>query len=142
MLVNGQPKSMSEYIQATSRVGRTSEGPGLVVTLYNDNKIRDKLTLKQQAWHSALYALLKHPVSHPFRRASDKAIHAPLVALARHKWNQKARISQADKQKIENEIIPIFKLADRIDGIKSWIEELQPFLNIGLRRSEYFLVRL
>ena len=46
MLVNGQPKSMSEYIQATGRVGRTLDGPGLVVTLYNDSKIRDRAHLK------------------------------------------------------------------------------------------------
>ena len=84
MLVNGQPKYMAEYIQATSRVGRRE--PGLVVTLFNNNKIRDRAHFETFAsWHGALYRSVEPSSVTPFApRARDKALHAPLVALARH----------------------------------------------------------
>ena len=44
MVITGQPKNTSEYIQASSRVGR--KYPGLVLTLYNHTRSRDRSTLK------------------------------------------------------------------------------------------------
>ena len=84
MLMNGQPKYVSEYIQATSRVGR--KRPGLVVTVYNANKIRDRAYFETfPTWHGALYKAVEPATTTPFApRARDKALHAPLVALARH----------------------------------------------------------
>lgn len=85
MLVNGQPKTIAEYIQATSRVGR-SNVPGLVVTLYNANKMRDRSRYESfPSWHGALYRDVEATGVTPFApRARDKALHAPFVAMVRH----------------------------------------------------------
>lgn len=85
MLVNGQPKTIAEYIQATSRVGR-GRVPGLIVTLYNSNKMRDRSRFETfSTWHGALYRDVEATGVTPFApRARDKALHAPFVAIVRH----------------------------------------------------------
>ncbi len=40
MLMNGQPRNIAEYIQASSRVGR--ENPGIVINLLDANRSREK----------------------------------------------------------------------------------------------------
>jgi hypothetical protein len=87
MVVNGQPKSIAEYIQSTSRVGRKRDGPGgLIVSLYNNAKARDRSHYETfQTWHRALYREVEATSVTPFApRAREKALHAVLVILARH----------------------------------------------------------
>ena len=83
MLVMGQPQATSEYIQATSRVGR--KFPGLVVTLFNSARSRDRSHYESfVAYHSALYRQVESSSVTPFSsRARDRALHAVLVAMAR-----------------------------------------------------------
>jgi predicted helicase len=87
MIVNGQPKGIAEYIQATSRVGRRIHGPGgIVLTIYNNAKSRDRSHFETfRTWHMALYREVEATSVTPFApRARDKALHAVLVILARH----------------------------------------------------------
>jgi len=85
MVVNGQPKGMSEYIQATSRVGR-GEAPGLVVAIYNHGKARDRSHFESFVnWHRTLYRDVEATSVTPFApRARDRALHAVLVGATRH----------------------------------------------------------
>jgi hypothetical protein len=84
MVVNGQPKSTAEYIQASSRVGRGI--PGLVVTLYNFGRPRDLSHFEHfRAYHGALYRSVEATSVTPWApRARDKALHAVVASIVRH----------------------------------------------------------
>jgi len=85
MVINGQPKATAEYIQASSRVGR-SDVPGLVLTIYNNAKPRDRSVYESFfAFHACLYRGVEPTSVTPFApRARDKALKAVWVAAVRH----------------------------------------------------------
>jgi hypothetical protein len=86
MVVLGQPKTTAEYIQATSRVGRDDERPGLVVTLLNIHKPRDRSHYERfEAYHATFYRAVEATSVTPFAaRAIDRGLAAVTVSLARH----------------------------------------------------------
>jgi hypothetical protein len=85
MVVFGQPKTSAEYIQATSRVGRDHERPGLVVTILNVHKPRDRSHYERFAYyHQSFYRHVEATSATPFSpRALDRGLAGTLVALAR-----------------------------------------------------------
>jgi hypothetical protein len=86
MVVLGQPKTHAEYIQATSRVGRDDRRPGLVLTLLNIHKPRDRSHYERfRYYHETFYRSVEVSSVTPFSaRALDRGFAGALVGLARH----------------------------------------------------------
>ena len=85
MIVNGQPLTTAEYIQASSRVGR-GDIPGIVFTNYYRNQVRSWSHFESfRAYHESFYRHVEPtsvtPFSYPCRK---RALHAALVIVMRH----------------------------------------------------------
>ncbi len=83
MVVNGQPKTTAEYIQATSRVGRAY--PGLVCTVLNWARPRDLSHYEAfEHYHATFYWHVEAQSVTPFApRALDRGLTGVLVAAMR-----------------------------------------------------------
>lgn len=85
MMIVGQPKGASEYIQASSRVGRDLSKPGLVVTNYNPFKPRDRSHFETfRQYHESIYRHVEPTSVTPFSLpVCDRAVHALAIGLIR-----------------------------------------------------------
>jgi superfamily II DNA or RNA helicase len=83
MVVNGQPKTTAEYIQATSRVGR--HRPGLICTVLNWSRPRDLSHYEGfEHYHATFYQRVEALSVTPFApRAVDRALTGVLTASLR-----------------------------------------------------------
>lgn len=153
MVVTGQPKQNSEYIQATSRIGRSF--PGLVVTLYNAYRPRDLSHYENfTGYHSQLYRFVEGTTATPFSaRARDRVIHALIISAIRLKFSNMANNSDAaDIELLTNEQLDSVKkiIIDRLNIIKPSArvdaeEEIDRFidwwkLQAGQKKPLYYYV--
>jgi hypothetical protein len=86
MGVVGQPKTTAQYIQVTGRVGRRWwERPGLVLTIYNPSKSRDRSHFEQfHSYHRRLYERVEPTSATPFAlSAIQRALPGALIAWSR-----------------------------------------------------------
>ena len=84
MLMNGQPRNIAEYIQASSRVGRGKKG--LVINLLDPNKAREKSLFENYLSVNAAYYQYVEPLSvTPYTEiALEKMVKSLLVTYVRH----------------------------------------------------------
>lgn len=84
MILVGQPKLTSEYIQASSRVGR--KYPGIASVLYDGTKSRDRSHYEQFiAYHQSYYRYVEPTSVTPFSRpAIERALHSVIVGMLRN----------------------------------------------------------
>lgn len=140
MLVVGQPKTTSEYIQSTSRIGRGKTG-GLVVSILNNFKARDRSHFEAFcSWHQTLYRDVEATSVTPFAsRARDRTLRTILAASVRHlvpdmldspQMNENAEASTIEL------IEKIVKRAKRIDpSERSVRDELRWWLDKWIAKS-------
>ncbi len=85
MLMMGQPKLTSEYIQASSRVGRNY--PGVVFVQYDATKSRDRSHYERfRSYHESYYRFVEPTGATPFSKpARERALHAILATMIRFK---------------------------------------------------------
>jgi hypothetical protein len=126
MLMNGQPKATAEYIQATSRVGRSS-APGLVFGLFRSTKPRDRSHYENfRAYHSALYRHVEPTSVTPYSPPSrDRALHAALVILVRHRLGLAA---DGHAGQIVNHVAEVRALASSLVDV---VERVEPRERVG-----------
>ncbi len=135
MVVVGQPKTTSEYIQATSRVGR--ENPGLVITTYNQSKSRDRSHYESfKQYHQTFYRHVEATSVTPFAdRARDRALQALYVVLCRNLLPELAKddaavrfsLSSPELEKIRKYILDYVNDVDEAeyDDVKLELDEIE-----------------
>lgn len=118
MLMNGQPKLTSEYIQATSRVGR-GEVPGLVVSLFSATKPRDRSHYEDfRAYHESIYRHVEPTSVTPYALpARERTLHAALVSIVRHatsfRANESAKTIDFEDTELQG------RIADFLDAMRA-----------------------
>lgn len=153
MATVGQPKASSEYIQATSRIGRDPAGPGIVFTIYNWARPRDLSHYESfEHYHATFYTQVEALSVTPFApRAVDRGLTALLVAFVRHAqadgigrtWNPEpgAQSVPAGDSAIEDMLQSIVRRAELVTtdpGVASAVEaKLRDRLSKWTHRQEH-----
>ncbi|GAB3292619.1 helicase-related protein [Parasphingorhabdus pacifica] len=127
MLMVGQPKTTSEYIQSTSRVGR-GDTSGVVVTLFRSSRARDRSHFETfRGYHEALYRSVEPTSVTPWSMASrDRSLAGALVALLRNSFVPLASNGDAVNLDLDDP-----RIHDAVEGpVKRFLDHVS--------RSEHF----
>ncbi|MBE9044587.1 helicase [Pleurocapsales cyanobacterium LEGE 10410] len=144
MVACGQPKNTAEYIQATSRVGRTH--PGLVITVYNWARPRDLSHYERFAhYHATFYQHVEALSVTPFASgALDRGLTALLISLIRQtgeefNGNDRAGKIERNHPYVQAALDAIVARVEQIEGTQAGDRlrrELSAKLDRWLRRIQ------
>ncbi|MGK9060643.1 hypothetical protein [Pseudomonas asiatica] len=111
MLINGQPKLNSEYIQASSRVGRSRSAPGVVIALYSPAKPRDRSHYEDfLSYHESFYRFVEPTSVTPYAPpARKRTLHAAVIAMIRHATNYAANDQAGSVKFDEAEVVGLLE---------------------------------
>ena len=122
MVVNGQPLTTAEYIQATSRVGR-GEAPGLVFANYYRHQARSLSHYESfRPYHESFYRFVEPSSVTPFTwQVRSRALHAALVSAIRHgcdrlRGNKSAGEFDADSEAVQAVVAELKQRCERAAG--------------------------
>lgn len=106
MIINGQPLTSAEYIQASSRVGR-GETPGIVFVNYYKTQARSLSHYENfRSYHDSFYRFVEPSSLTPFTfQARSRALHAALVIAIRHSGIGMLRNDMAGNFDKDNDLI-------------------------------------
>ncbi len=114
MIINGQPLTTAEYIQASSRVGR-GDTPGVVYVNFYKTQARSLSHYENfRSYHDAFYRYVEPSSLTPFTyQARQRALHAALVIAIRH--SRTGLLNNASAEQFD----------DQCDAIKMVVRELK-----------------
>ncbi len=144
MSIVGQPKTTAQYIQVSGRVGRrVPEKPGLVITIYNNSKPRDKSHYEDfRGYHQRLYAKVEPSSVTPFSRpALKRGLAAITVAALRQLSPIDTNPEDIDIGLLKKWIVELIdsrKIAMSADELRDVQDFLDRLLNSWSRRVSKF----
>lgn len=116
MLLNGMPKNIAEYIQASSRIGRSNKG--LAVTLLSPNRAREKSYFEHfQSFHQSFYKAVEPISVTPFTENTiRKMASSMLVAFIRQNYPGQLNRNNQAKNFTKNKITPLLEFVKQRYG--------------------------
>jgi len=129
MAVNGQPKTVTEYIQAAGRIGRRADSPGSIFVLFNPYKPRDLSHYENfGGFHKNMQKHVEPSTLTPFSIPSyTRALHAVLIAMIRL-----SNTFLAEKTTAHN-----FTVDDGIEARKFILERFKSVEQVGEDSNAY-----
>ncbi|MBX0335565.1 hypothetical protein K3G39_20225 [Pontibacter sp. HSC-14F20] len=133
MLVNGQPRNVAEYIQASSRVARRDAG--IVFNLLDANRAREKSYFENYLnFHTSFYKYVEPISLTPFTEITlDRMLNSILICYVRHKKGKEAHYFDGDVEALEeiishcidDEDIKSYMKSKMADLARDWKEKIK-----------------